>query len=70
MTMNIYITKANELKLRQEPSMSGLINQLLTKHYANSGSVAAPVKGRDPASFAKLKQNLDVRYEKKGNWGA
>lgn len=34
MTMNIYITPQNEEKLRQEPSMSGLINSLLMQHYA------------------------------------
>lgn len=32
--MNIYITKQNEGRLKQEPSMSGLINQLLDAHYA------------------------------------
>lgn len=34
MNMNIYITPQNEEKLRQEPSMSGLINSLLEMHYA------------------------------------
>lgn len=36
MHMNIYITTQNEEKLRQEKSMSGLINQLLDQHYGHS----------------------------------
>lgn len=40
MNMNIYISKENEALLRQEVSMSGLINYLLEEHYA--GRVPAP----------------------------
>lgn len=38
MFMNIYITKQNEDLLKKEPSMSGLINQLLTEHYEHEHS--------------------------------
>lgn len=33
MTMNIYIRPSLEKKLREEDSMSGLINELLANHY-------------------------------------
>jgi hypothetical protein len=31
--MNIYITSDNQVRLRREKSMSGLVNQLLDTHY-------------------------------------
>ena len=40
--MNIYISKALEERLNQEPNKSGLINELLRKHY--SGSSPTPPK--------------------------
>lgn len=40
MTMNIYITKQNEEKLRGEKSMSGLINHLLDLHYGHLPELA------------------------------
>lgn len=39
--MNIYISKENEERLRQEASMSGLINHLLEEYYA--GQPVTPV---------------------------
>lgn len=36
MNMNIYISPKNEALLRNEESMSGLINRLLTEHYGKT----------------------------------
>lgn len=41
--MNIYITPSNEEKLRNEKSMSGLINRLLSDYYATQ-----PVSYKEP----------------------
>lgn len=53
--MNIYITRENTEKLRQEGSMSGLINRLLEKHYAPLGTDApsAEKAPRDEVTWVK-----------------
>lgn len=43
MNMNIYISPQNEERLRNEASMSGLINKLLSEHYGQE-TVSTPVQ--------------------------
>jgi hypothetical protein len=43
--MNIYIEPEVEKRLREEPSMSGLINNLLRKHYGIAHKDAPPKAG-------------------------
>lgn len=51
MNMNIYITKDNEERLKQEPSMSGLINKLLGEYYGAGGDIP---KRKEPWNIIDL----------------
>jgi len=51
--MNIYITKDNENLLRQELSMSGLVNELLINHYKRQ-NVATKILPFEPIVTADI----------------
>ncbi len=68
MYMNIYIRLNLETKLRQEKSMSGLVNMLLEEHYSHSpggitGSVGTTHKNTIPIEeFAKETPSQTVAW--------
>lgn len=65
----IYIHQHLDDKLRQEPNMSGLINQLLSVHYAiTSPGIVLPTVGKAEEEakkerFERLKKEFSVPNE-------
>lgn len=57
MNMNIYITKDNTERLKNESSMSGLINRLLNNHYGKKPDASVEVGLKDSLRKDRIIKN-------------
>lgn len=60
--MNLYITEKNQELLRQEESMSGLVNQLLEEHYSGE-YITVPQYDGKPILTVEPKQHAALHTE-------